>query len=204
MEIACFNCHKIVKRSPAHIKGRVFCSVDCRKLFHGETVLCEGCGQSFIRKAENRFARYCSFECFKRSRWKEVACAVCGKVFSKRTCEIAKTERTGGVHACSRGCRNSYTSRLLGGPGEWTVGGKYGPARKRGREWRVVRLLALERDGRACQQCGSERDLHVHHWEPYWISFDNSLENLVTLCQGCHKAKHEEYIREGFYEDLFD
>ena len=103
---------------------------------------------------------------------------------------------------CSRACRNANTSKLLGGNGIWTEGGKHGPARSRGKKWRYAKAAALQRDEYTCQQCEATENLEVHHWEPYFISFDNSLENLVTLCRSCHQDKHEEYRREGFYADL--
>lgn len=165
-------------------------------------IVCDGCGNTFPRRPENPKTRYCSWRCFKDSRWAEVACAECGVIFRKRKCEIAKAEVNGHRHMCSRSCRNVSTSKLLGGNGEWTLGGKYGPARNRGKDWRYAKASALARDDHECQQCGTHDDLEVHHWEPYFVSFDNSIDNLVTLCRACHQGKHEEYRREGFYEDL--
>ncbi len=68
----------------------------------------------------------------------------------------------------------------------------YGP------EWRQQRTSCLQRDGFACQHCAATENLHVHHWEPYRFSFDNSLENLVTLCADCHRDVHNSYREEGF------
>jgi hypothetical protein len=68
----------------------------------------------------------------------------------------------------------------------------YGPG------WRQQRTARLQRDGFACQHCGATENLHVHHWEPYRFSFDNSLENLVTLCADCHRDVHNSYREEGF------
>jgi hypothetical protein len=67
-----------------------------------------------------------------------------------------------------------------------------------GHEWRMQRTSCLQRDNYTCQQCAATDGLEVHHWEPYRFSFDNSLENLVTLCAGCHRDTHEMYRREGF------
>ena len=77
---------------------------------------------------------------------------------------------------------------------------KGGTKPRYGRNWRVQRQKAIERDGYTCQSCGmtSEehketigKDLHVHHIDP-WDEFDedkerNKLNNLVTLCASCHK-----------------
>jgi hypothetical protein len=165
-------------------------------------IICDGCGAGFPRRVTNPKTRYCSFECFKQSRWKMVACAECGTEFSKRLCEIAKAEVGGHKHMCSRACRNAATSKLLGGDGSWVIGGKHGPARSKGKDWRYAKAEALKRDNYECQQCAAKDTLEVHHWEPYAISFDNSPDNLVTLCRDCHQDKHEEYRREGFYADL--
>lgn len=166
-------------------------------------VICDGCGETFPRRESNPKTRYCSFDCFKQSRWAIVVCFECGEDFKKRICEIEKAKVNGYRHMCSRTCRNAYTSKLLGGDGTWVVGGKYARPRKRRKEWRAARAYALWRDDYTCQECGAKEDpLEVHHWEPYQISFNDHPDNLVVLCRQCHKDKHEEYRREGFYEDL--
>lgn len=68
-----------------------------------------------------------------------------------------------------------------------------------GGEWRERREEAIERDGEKCRRCGvtrkevretSGRDLHVHHIKKLKKFDDPSeghrLENLLTVCQGCH------------------
>lgn len=203
MEVICANCGSTLTRPPSHIRGRLsFCNRKCRKAHHRYLLTCCGCGASFPRDPSNPKVKYCSWDCFKASRWANVHCAECGRVFAKRACEIAKANAVGHKHMCSRACRNVSTSKLLGGIGAWVSCGKHGPARSRGKDWRHAKAAALKRDGRTCQQCGDTSNLELHHWEPYFISFDNSLENLVTLCRSCHQDKHKEYRREGFYADL--
>jgi hypothetical protein len=87
-----------------------------------------------------------------------------------------------------------------------------------GKDWRIQRKSCLQRDNYECQECGDKNKLEVHHWEPFRFSRNNLLDNLVTLCEDCHKEKHRMYIREGFvyeaeksmtwehepYVDLFD
>ncbi len=73
--------------------------------------------------------------------------------------------------------------------GSWTNDpNDYGP------NWTLQRRLALMRDKRTCQICGSvekERPFHIHHKTPFrsFVSYQvaNQLENLVTLCPNCHK-----------------
>lgn len=202
MEIACANCATILTRWPSHVRPLSFCDRECRKAYHRKPLTCRGCGELFPRVPSYPGKQYCSWECFKASRWTDVVCAECGVPFKKRVSEIHKAEEAGHRHMCSRSCRNTSTSKLLGGDGTWVAGGRHGAARSRGKEWRYAKAAALARDGYSCQQCDTTENLEVHHWEPYFISFDNSLDNLVTLCRPCHQDKHEEYRREGFYADL--
>lgn len=62
--------------------------------------------------------------------------------------------------------------------------------------WQKKRLEILSRDNFACTQCGTtEKTLHVHHTvyrneaEGPWDYLDSSL---ITLCDDCHKAEHDE------------
>lgn len=60
-----------------------------------------------------------------------------------------------------------------------------------GGSWASQREKALERDGRKCQLCGEENNLHVHHvLERSWFDHPHDshwLGNLVTLCASCHR-----------------
>jgi 5-methylcytosine-specific restriction endonuclease McrA len=48
----------------------------------------------------------------------------------------------------------------------------------------------LERDGWRCQSCGSMQQLQIHHKQFRSHSGDDSEENLITLCDQCHKLIH--------------
>lgn len=66
--------------------------------------------------------------------------------------------------------------------------------------WQKKRLEILQRDNFFCQSCGdSKNTLHVHH-----ASYDDSLlpwefenEDLITLCEVCHKTWHYTYGNEN-------
>ena len=47
-------------------------------------------------------------------------------------------------------------------------------------------------DGYACQHCGSQYNLTVHHkrYDPYKEIWEYVDEDLITLCWDCHKAQH--------------
>jgi len=53
-----------------------------------------------------------------------------------------------------------------------------------------LRQQVLRRDGWRCQSCGSRSTLEVHHKEFRSQSGDDSEENLITLCEGCHSIVH--------------
>jgi DEAD/DEAH box helicase domain-containing protein len=64
----------------------------------------------------------------------------------------------------------------------------YGP------DWPSIRKSILERDQYTCQSCGTtpkNGSLHVHHKIPFKtftsVILANSSENLVSLCQNCHR-----------------
>ncbi len=53
-----------------------------------------------------------------------------------------------------------------------------------------LREQVLRRDGWGCQNCGSRLNLEVHHKEFRSQGGDDSEENLITLCAGCHSLVH--------------
>ena len=54
-----------------------------------------------------------------------------------------------------------------------------------------VRNQVLERDGWRCQDCGSMKDLQVHHKKFRSKLGGDVIENLITLCVICHRVRHE-------------
>jgi 5-methylcytosine-specific restriction endonuclease McrA len=55
--------------------------------------------------------------------------------------------------------------------------------------WKARSNLARERDGRQCRDCGSKQNLNVHHLT-YDRLGEERLDDLITLCRGCHLARH--------------
>ena len=55
---------------------------------------------------------------------------------------------------------------------------------------RILRRRVLKRDGWRCQVCGSMRQLEVHHRQFRSHSGEDTEENLITLCAGCHVSIH--------------
>ena len=57
-------------------------------------------------------------------------------------------------------------------------------------EYKLLHHRVLERDRWHCQDCGSSKDLHVHHLKKRSNLGDDALDNLITVCAVCHKRRH--------------
>lgn len=65
------------------------------------------------------------------------------------------------------------------------------------KEWKEIREIILERDGYRCSKCGSERNLEIHHLNYKHIFFEKFFqEDLITLCEKCHKKIHDQYKKK--------
>ena len=58
--------------------------------------------------------------------------------------------------------------------------------------WQRVRREALKRDGYVCQQCGTGKNLEVHHINYEHLGQDGELNDVITLCRKCHVKVHEQ------------
>jgi ATP-dependent DNA helicase RecQ len=57
-------------------------------------------------------------------------------------------------------------------------------------EYTKLRIQVLQRDGWRCQECGAMEGLEVHHVNPRGRLGDDVMDNLITLCVGCHGKRH--------------
>ena len=59
--------------------------------------------------------------------------------------------------------------------------------------WRKKREKVLDRDGHACQICGSKENLRVHHkkYNPDFYLGEEPENDLITVCERCHEDIHE-------------
>ena len=69
-------------------------------------------------------------------------------------------------------------------------------------EWAAVRTAALIRDGYVCTICGEPADEvhHIRHLTRRNIgdpSISLNLDNLTSLCRGCHIKHHKQERIEG-------
>lgn len=182
---------------------------------------CEICGGEFRFYPSEKRGLYCS-DCVEEERWQttpdvtgeknpqwnggkeEVTCAVCGQSIERYPSEL-----TGDVSVCSDSCRQAWLSDAFAGDGHpnW----KGGTNEPYGQGWARVRREALERDGYRCVVCGTTaaelgRNPDVHHLVPVRVfaeSDDRSkqdahvLENVVSLCVGCHRKADFGKISRG-------
>lgn len=70
--------------------------------------------------------------------------------------------------------------------------------------WNKIRKIIWERDKYKCQKCGKAKAdgvrLVAHHKVPYVLSKDNTPENLITLCDSCHRE--DEWKLQRFFNIL--
>ncbi len=210
LRAACIACAQPVTRSPSQIKGRVFCSVACRRAFHRPWLTCVGCQTPFQRVPSFPGKAYCTWECFKRSRHVTLVCVNCATPFDSYLSEVRKRQARNRAPCCSTSCRNSYTSKLLGGDGTWIASGAY-PRSKRFKTgasyfaWRRVRQAYLESVGSICEGgCGGAPAVQVHHLVP--VAMGGALlefDNLMAVCLDCHENMHEQ-LRSGAFDDCLE
>jgi 5-methylcytosine-specific restriction endonuclease McrA len=66
--------------------------------------------------------------------------------------------------------------------------------------YRQLRQEVLRRDGWKCQWCGRVENLQVHHQKFRSHSGGDNEENLITLCEACHKSVHRPSRMSGAKE----
>ena len=172
---------------------------------------CNICGAEFSYYPSEKKGLYCA-TCVENEDWypkpdvtgennhrwvggkQEYDCTVCGDPV-----ERYPSAAQGDAILCSEDCRRTWLSESFTGEGHpnWKGGGN----EPYGKGWAAARRATLERDGFRCVICGVSsaelgRNPDVHHLIPvreFAESADDSiedahtLENLVTLCIGCHR-----------------
>jgi 5-methylcytosine-specific restriction endonuclease McrA len=63
-------------------------------------------------------------------------------------------------------------------------------------DWRKKRKIALEFYGRNCCLCGSTHSIQVHH-RNYKNLFKENMEDLILLCESCHRNFHKKKIMKN-------
>lgn len=158
------------------------CSAKCRADYRRNParrhmVTCVRCSKQFDDWANRVLTRkYCSKECARtRAEPAGKTCLVCGIAYTVIPSHSAESK------TCSRKCAAVRTAIRQ------RKSGKEERTRLCTKRWKSIRRQVLERDAYRCTECGIDRGrIHVHHKVPWRDSRDDSLENLITLCNSCH------------------
>lgn len=145
---------------------------------------CKVCSRPFLPDRPSRPSYYCSRACRDEAQRTKVrlVCRQCGEGFLRKAYQRDWSKERGPF--CSMTCYGLW-QRGRQGP-------RPKPSGRESRVWEENRLRALERDGHRCVRCGSTNRLHVHHvreWNPDEPA-THALDNLETLCAGCHRRAH--------------
>jgi 5-methylcytosine-specific restriction endonuclease McrA len=145
---------------------------------------CEWCGRPFTaekRQVDKGLGRFCSRQCNAARRAVPrlvISCERCGKTFEFLPNRIFLA----GGRFCSRRCfRDARREEKLPPEGD------------RGRAYRNFRDAWVAERG-ACERCGSQEDVFLHHRVRTRERPDLLFEpdNLEVLCRSCHTRHHEE------------
>lgn len=156
---------------------------------------CEICGIMFPH--DGRKMRFCSPKCWGKSKighvpWNK---GLKGKQLWHNTNGLVKVKK-GNTQGFQKGVIPKTAWKKGHKPWNYIDGrSKLRSPDRYGDDWNKIRILIYRRDGYICKDCGltmSESQkkfncpLHIHHIIPFLISFDNSLNNLISLCKSCH------------------
>lgn len=57
-------------------------------------------------------------------------------------------------------------------------------------EWAIIKAEVKKRDSSTCQLCADEENIHCHHWRYPKDWNDDSLDNVLVVCEKCHTRAH--------------
>ena len=147
--------------------------------------VCESCGVQFgRRRGYGSNCRFCSRRCVaiaivagKNKERFERQCRFCSRKFwiTRSRLDIAKF--------CSRLCQNRWFAANT------DRSGNRNPAWSGG-----IQTYRSKRKS-ACERCHSQKNLDVHHRNK--DRYDNSEENLMTLCRRCHQITDGRAMRRN-------
>jgi 5-methylcytosine-specific restriction endonuclease McrA len=72
------------------------------------------------------------------------------------------------------------------------------------KHWKQRRLLTLERDDYHCRLCGRsiKKGGNVHHLDDSRPYDEDSIDNLVSLCKGCHRHVAHKHFKEELQQTI--
>lgn len=190
-------------------RGSKYCSNSCKSQDYKQkhlvevTLICKNCGKEFVVKCVNgkTSISFCSISCssiytHNHLDEKEVECTRCGKVFNfkgttkPKYCKECRKE-VDSILGIEYRIRKGITKDGFVGKGGNVKKGVENSTYKNGiGSYREKRYEYL-RDNNlpiACEECGSELNLEVHHIDE--DRTNNEVDNLILLCKSCHKKRH--------------
>jgi hypothetical protein len=144
---------------------------------------CGHCGEVFHTTRSNP-AQFCSKACYTAAVHIERECETCNRTFV-----IYKSSISGKTNAAGRFCSQ---------PCYWQHLCRTDRQTGRGSQWRKTQREAIAR-APFCALCGTSKRLQVHHIIPFRLTFDNSQENLIPLCQRHHKVVETAFLETEKY-----
>jgi hypothetical protein len=152
-------------------------------------VECQQCHQVFEARdwRANRPTKFCSRRCRDAAQTTRVSltCVQCHLPFERKAYQREWSQERGPF--CGFACYGQWQRDHLPGLVLTPRSNRRGAG-----QWERNRQAAVDRDGHRCVHCGSSVRLHVHHvtpWAPDQAD-PHALDNLVTLCVGCHRREH--------------
>lgn len=163
----------------------------------GERVkrICKHCNKEFeILKCKlktNASGNFCCRECYnkylktltgeKNKNYNRIIynCDYCGKELKIIPAKFKDREK----HFCNKDCRSKYHIGKFANEknGNWRGGHK-----NRKGDFEAVKKKNFK-NKQVCAICGSTKKIHIHHIIPFRYTEDNSLNNLIPLCNSCHR-----------------
>lgn len=175
--LTCKTCGRDFHVPPVRASTARYCSQKCHysdeRIGSRLTKNCLQCGKSF-RTFPSHNNDYCSYRCkyLRDSRKVRRVCAWCRRAFF--------VKQSVPDMCCSWECRVNKIQFFS--PPETIP------------YWQRIRAEILERDGYCCQDCKlfvpSGSGLHVHHRVHRKNGGSEDRDNLITLCNPCHRRVH--------------
>lgn len=191
-------CKKCRNTFQSYQKGN-YCSPKCWYERNHITFNCLNCKKDFVvskYKKKNSKKVFCSLYCKNKFAIQEGNCV--------KKCEYCKKDFTVkkslyNQKFCSVKCVGKVRSGWIKGEGNHMWEGGIGKTARgfRGSDWNEQRKKAYQRDDGACQRCGKQEDIAVHHIIPWKYTKDNDLMNLICLCRVCHMTEENYYRQFG-------
>lgn len=183
-------------------KKNRFCSAECVSAYKRskrKKYFCKSCGTEIIFTGDRYYKKIYCDECAKNRPWSSkpkritLQCGYCGKPIEVIASRAAKNKYC----YCDMDCMSKHYAEIYSGENS--------PAWKGGKGHHYIgnffhqRNEARKRDNYTCQLCGVteeefEKQMSAHHIKPYREFEDkeeaNQLDNLVCLCESCHRFVH--------------